>query len=126
MCPQSSAEGRIASAKAIYVPWLHMHQPDIWFVYPKKILDPRKWGDESLIGNLEKMLYEGNYDANKMAMAYSNPAKFIAKLKKDGFQPKVMLDFSGTLLESLQRLCESDDFKNLEVRVDMLGRGEQW
>ncbi|MFH1470610.1 MAG: glycoside hydrolase [Candidatus Micrarchaeota archaeon] len=116
---------KIAGAKAIYVPWLHMHQPLIWFVYPKNILNPKKWKDESLIGNLEKMLYEGNYDAQKMSMAYANPAKCVMRLREDGFDPKIMLDFSGTLLESLERLCQSDDFNNMYVHVDMRGTDEQ-
>ena len=122
---KGSPDQKLAAAKAIYVPWLHMHQPLIWFVYPKNILNPKKWENESLIGNLEKMLYEGNYDALKMAMAYANPAKFITRLSEDGLDPKIMLDFSGTLLESLERLCSSDDFNNSYVRVDMAGRDEQ-
>ena len=31
-----SPDQKISQAKAIYVPWLHMHQPNIWFIYPKK------------------------------------------------------------------------------------------
>ncbi|MFH0817198.1 MAG: glycoside hydrolase [Candidatus Micrarchaeota archaeon] len=122
---KQGAEQKLATAKAIYVPWLHMHQPHIWFVYPKNILNPKRWENESLIGNLEKMLYEGNYDANKFAMAYANPAKFVTRLREEGFDPKIMLDFSGTLLESLERLSQSDDFNNMYVRVDMAGRDEQ-
>jgi hypothetical protein len=121
---QAGAEQKLSRASAIYVPWLHMHQPLIWFVYPNRIFNPKKWGEESLIGNLEKMLYEGNYDAKKMAMAYANPAKFVTRLKEEGADPKIMLDFSGTLLESLDRLSQSEDFNNMDVRVDMLGRDE--
>lgn len=122
---RENADQKIAKAKAIYVPWLHMHQPLIWFVYPNRILNPKKWGEESLVGNLEKMLYEGNYDAQKMAMAYANPAKFTTKLREEGFDPKIMLDFSGTLLESLERLSQSNDFNNMYVHVDMKGSDEQ-
>ncbi len=121
---KTSPEKKISRAKAIYVPWLHMHQPLIWFIYPKKILNKKTWHDESLVGNLEKMLYEGNYDARKMAMAYANPAKFIKKLTEQGHDPKIMLDFSGTLLESLERLCSSDGFNNMRVHVDMTGSEE--
>ncbi|MCX6778262.1 MAG: hypothetical protein NT157_05265 [Candidatus Micrarchaeota archaeon] len=108
-------------ADAVYVPWLHMHQPLIWFSTPQ---DMHEGGKPKLIGNLEKMLYEGNYDAQKMARAYMNPAIFVKKLREAGKEPKIMLDFSGTLLESLQRLSESGKLDEMEVHVDMAGTDE--
>jgi hypothetical protein len=73
-----------------------MHQPLVWWKIGK---------EEKLIGNLEKMLLSRDSDevwnAKLMLRAYNNPAKFISLLKKNGYEPKIMLDFSGLLLESL-------------------------
>jgi hypothetical protein len=92
--------------RASYVPWLHMHQPLVWWKFGK---------EEKMIGNLEKMFLSNDSDemwnAGLMFRAYSNPAKYVRLLKKDGYEPKIMLDFSGLLLESL------DNF-NKEVNVE--------
>lgn len=86
-------------AKAVYVPWLHMHQPLIMWKID---------GKEQLIGNLEKMLSGGNQDevwnAKLMLRAYNNPAKYVEQLKKGNYNPKIILDYSGILLESLNGL----------------------
>jgi len=92
--------------KAVYVPWLHMHQPMVWF-------------EGKLMGNLEKMLKEGMYDAKKMARAYTNPAIYVKKLAK--YNPKVMLDFSGSLLESLEKLSLDGTLDSETVFMDREG-----
>ena len=83
--------------KAVYVPWLHMHQP-------------RVWHDGKLMSNLEKMLLskdsKESWEAKLMARAYKNPAKYVLELGKSGFNPKIMLDFSGILLEDLSQMSE--------------------
>ena len=85
--------------KAFYVPWLHMHQPLVWTETSK---------GEALTGNLEKMLSsQDSSEANNarlMLRAYNNPAKFVMELKEKGFDPKIMVDFSGLLLESLGKI----------------------
>ncbi len=92
--------------KAFYVPWLHMHQPLIWL-------------DNKLVSNLEKMLLSKDskevWDAKLMARAYKNPAKYVKKLREEGYQAKIMLDYSGVLLESLADLAKR---KVLDIEVE--------
>ncbi len=82
---------------ASYVPWLHMHQPMVW-------------QGGKLVSNLEKMLdspdSQQSGDAKKMLRAYKNPATYCYRLSKEGFSPKMMLDFSGLLLETLSSMGE--------------------
>lgn len=79
--------------KAVYLPWLHMHQPMIWTE------------DNKLVGNLEKMLRSDDsrdqWDARLMARAYRNPAQWTTSLTKEGKTPKIAVDYSGLLLEDL-------------------------
>ena len=81
--------------KSVYVPWLHMHQPLVW-------------QKGKLLGNLEKMLesddQKESWEAKLMLRSYKNPAKYVKKLKKSGYPAKIMLDFSGLLLENLDKL----------------------
>ena len=76
-----------------------MHQPLIWW---------RKKGKEVLISNLEKMLLspdsKESWDGKLIARAYKNPAKYVEMLSKEGYKPKIMLDFSGILLEALEEM----------------------
>ena len=81
--------------KTIYVPWLHMHQPLIWWKIGKK---------ERLISNLEKMLLVNQWNGKLIARAYKNPAKYVLSLKEEGYEPRIMLDFSGILLEALDEI----------------------
>jgi hypothetical protein len=96
--------------KAVYVPWLHMHQP-------------RVWHDGKLMSNLEKMLLskdsKESWEAKLMARAYKNPAKYVLELGKNGFNPKIMLDFSGILLEDLSQMSEK--LENVEVNGEVIG-----
>lgn len=86
------------TVKAVYVPWLHMHQPLVWH-------------RRKLVGNLKMMLFSKDsnvgWNAELMARAYKNPAKHIKVLTKRGLKPKIMLDFSGILLESLKELTKN-------------------
>jgi len=79
--------------KAFWIPWLHMHQPLVFI-------------DDKLESNLKKMLLskdsKESWDAKLIARAYKNPATYVEKLAK--FDPKIVLDFSGILLESLVQL----------------------
>ena len=85
--------------KAVYLPWLHMHQPMVWI------------DSNELIGNLEKMLRSTDsrdrWDGRLMARAYRNPAQWIENLTVDGKNPKIAVDYSGILLENLAALNAS-------------------
>ena len=94
--------------RAFWVPWLHMHQPLVFV-------------EEKLESNLKKMLLskdsKESWDAKLIARAYKNPATYVEKLKK--FNPKVVLDFSGILLEGLNQL--SDLLENIYVGEEKIG-----
>jgi hypothetical protein len=85
--------------KAVYLPWLHMHQPIVWTE------------DDELIGNLEKMLRSEDsrdrWDGRLMARAYRNPAQWIESLSAEGKHPKIAVDYSGILLENLASINAS-------------------
>ena len=61
------------------------------------------------------------WDAKLIARAYKNPAKYVHQLKRQGFEPRVMLDYSGILLESLDELCKEKSFVNIEVEGEKIG-----
>ncbi|MEM5875189.1 MAG: hypothetical protein QXW01_00875 [Candidatus Aenigmatarchaeota archaeon] len=94
--------------EAFWIPWLHMHQPLVWV-------------DNILESNLKKMILSKDsiesWDGKLIARAYKNPATYIEKL--NNYKPKIMLDFSGILLESLERL--SDFLENIEVQGEKIG-----
>lgn len=102
---------------AVYVPWLHMHQPLIWF---------KTNGEERLMSNLEKMLLSKDsregWDAKLIARAYKNPAKYFKQLKKEGYNPRIILDFSGILLESLEELGKREVLDGIEVEGEKIGK----
>lgn len=96
-----------------YVPWLHMHQPLVW-------------KNSKLIGNLEKMLHSSNqverWNAKLMIRAYKNPAKYVILLKENGFEPKIVVDFSGVLLENLWKLENNGTLDRIEVGGEKIGK----
>ncbi|MEM0473568.1 MAG: glycoside hydrolase [Candidatus Aenigmatarchaeota archaeon] len=91
--------------KSVYVPWLHMHQPMVW-------------QNGKLVSNLQKMLESSDskesWEAKLMARAYKNPAKYTMELSEKGFKPKIMLDFSGILLESLNDMTDILEKTNVD------------
>jgi len=84
--------------KAVYLPWLHMHQPMVFT------------GSNRIIGNLERMLSSDDsrdrWDGRLMARAYRNPAFWVRNLEGEGKHPRVAVDYSGILLENLNRMSE--------------------
>jgi hypothetical protein len=84
------------SMKAVYLPWLHMHQPMVFD------------GNDEIIGNLENMLSSDDsrdqWDGRLMARAYRNSAFWVRNLEAEGKHPRVAVDFSGILLESLKKM----------------------
>ena len=90
-----------SSLKSAFAVGLHMQQPLI----PAGGSELAK---ARLISNLEHMLanpHEGdNHNAAVFRDCYKRMATFIPQLLQEGKQPRVMLEYSGVLLEGLQRL----------------------
>jgi len=101
--------GKISSAGAIA---LHMHQP----------LIPAGGGDlhtAEIISNLKYMRdnqYIGdNHNAPVFHWCYKRMGEFIPQLVNEGKQPRVMLEYSGTLLHGLRQMELHDVFDNLKT-----------
>lgn len=92
---------RLADVSAGFAVALHMHQPTI----------PAGQSGE-LINNLQHMFehpYEGdNHNAGPFAYCYSRIGDFIPELVDQGCNPRVMLDYAGTLLWGLQQMGRAD------------------
>jgi hypothetical protein len=101
--------GRIRSASAIA---LHMHQPLI----PAGGSDLRT---ASLISNLQQMMNAGSdeqrYNAEIFRWCYRRVGEFIPGLVAEGAEPRVMLDYSGTLLWGLQQMGLDDVLEGLRL-----------
>jgi len=100
---------RIRSAFAIA---LHMHQPLI----PAGGVDLRS---AEIISNLRQMMEsasdEQRYNAGVFRWCYKRMGEFIPQLVGEGKQPRVMLDYSGTLLWGLQQMGLDDVMGDLSV-----------
>ena len=101
---------RLQSAFAI---GLHMHQP--------LILGDGDLHTAPIIGNLQYMMEHqdigDNHNAPVFAWCYSRTADFIRELVDAGHQPRVMLDYSGTLLSGLRQMGRGDVLENLKTVV---------
>ncbi len=93
------------AANAVFAIALHMHQP----------LIPAGGADlatAKVISNLKDMMdHQGtgdNHNAPVFAECYKRMGDFIPNLRKEGKQPKVMLEYSGTLLYGLQQMGRND------------------
>ncbi|MFZ1538166.1 MAG: glycosyl hydrolase family 57 [Chromatiaceae bacterium] len=94
--------GQVRAASAIA---LHMHQP----------LIPAGGGDlrtAALIGNLQHMMenqgFGDNHNAPEFAWCYKRMGEFIPQLISEGKSPRVMLEYSGTLLHGLRQMGRDD------------------
>jgi hypothetical protein len=90
---------------------LHMHQP----------LIPAGGGDlrtAALISNLEHMMNNphvgDNHNAPVFHWCYRRMGEFIPQLIDEGAEPRVMLEYSGTLLHGLRKMGLQDVFDNLK------------
>lgn len=99
--------GQIHSAAAIA---LHMHQP----------LVPAGGAElqtAAIIGNLQYMMDNpgigDNHNAPVFHWCYKRMGEFIPQLLSEGKQPRVMLDYSGTLLCGLRQMGLDDVFDSL-------------
>ncbi len=105
--------GRARSAFAIA---LHMHQPLI----PAGGDDLRTAG---MVSNLRYMFdHPGigdNHNASVFHWCYKRMGEFIPQLVREGKEPRVMLEYSGTLLHGLERMGLRDVFEALRaITVD--------
>lgn len=101
--------GRVRSATAIA---LHMHQP----------LIPAGGGDlgtADLISNLQHMMeHQGigdNHNAPGFHWCYKRMGEFIPQLIHEGKEPRVMLEYSGTLFYGLRKMGLDDVFHHLKT-----------
>jgi len=101
--------GRIRSACAIA---LHMHQP----------LIPAGGGElatAEIISNLKCMMDHprigDNHNASVFHWCYKRMGEFIPQLLNEGKQPRVMLEYSGTLLHGLRQMGLQDVFDHLKT-----------
>ncbi len=101
--------GRIHSAFAIA---LHMHQP----------LIPAGGGElrtAGIISNLKYMMDNqgigDNHNAPVFQWCYQRMGEFIPQLLEEGNQPRVMLEYSGTLLHGLRQMGADDVFAALKT-----------
>ncbi|HEY9750020.1 MAG TPA: glycosyl hydrolase family 57, partial [Allocoleopsis sp.] len=98
---------RLQDVSAAFAIALHMHQP---------MIPAGPQGE--LISNLQYMFehpYEGdNHNAGPFAYCYSRIADFMIDLVRQGCNPRIMLDYSGTLLWGLRQMGRGDILENLK------------
>src|SRR5437016_6809544 len=111
--PVTSPESGIdfARVKSTFACALHMHQPLI----PAGGSDLRT---AEMISNLKYMMDNpgigDNHNASVFHWCYKRMGEFIPQLIDEGRQPRVMLDYSGTLLHGLRKMGLNDVFDNLK------------
>lgn len=99
---------RLQDVSAAFAIALHMHQPTI----------PAGANGE-LINHLQHMFehpYDGdNHNAGPFAYCYARLGDFIPELIEQGCNPRVMLDYSGTLLWGFQQMGRHDILDKLRL-----------
>ncbi len=102
LSPEASGFEGIDSAFGIA---LHMHQPLIPVGGPDL-------HNAELIGNLQWMLANpeigDNHNAQVFRCCYKRMAEFVPQLLDEGIAPRVMLEYSGTLLWGLRQMGADD------------------
>jgi hypothetical protein len=87
--------------------------------------------DNRIIGNLERMLSSDDsrdrWDGRLMARAYRNPAFWVRNLEGEGKHPRVAVDYSGILLENLDRMSELPSHEDVDGNAigDIIGLWKQ-
>ena len=107
--PESRIDfGGVKSAFAIA---LHMHQPLI-------PAGGSNLATAEIISNLKHMMDNpgigDNHNASVFHWCYKRMGEFIPQLVDEGKQPRVMLEYSGTLLHGLRQMGLNDVFDNLK------------
>jgi hypothetical protein len=107
--PDETSVG-IAGIDSAFAVALHMHQPLI----PAGGPDPRT---AAIVSNLQWMLEHpevgDNHNAAVFHWCYQRMGELIPQLLAEGKQPRVMLEYSGTLLHGLRRAGLDDTFDAL-------------
>ena len=84
---------------------LHMHQPLI-------LAGEQDLHTAPIIGNLQWMMEHqdvgDNHNAPVFRWCYRRMGEFVPQLLDEGHQPRVMLDYSGTLLYGLRQMAADD------------------
>jgi hypothetical protein len=120
--PRSVDLAGIDSAFAVA---LHMHQPLI----PAGGPDLRS---AAIVGNLQWMLEHpevgDNHNASVFHWCYRRMGELIPQLLAEGSQPRIMLEYSGTLLHGLRRAGLDDVFDALRplARDPDLSQAVEW
>jgi alpha-amylase/alpha-mannosidase (GH57 family) len=74
-----------------------------------------------IVGNLERMLgsedSRDQWDGRLMARAYRNPAFWVRGLEAEGKHPRVAVDFSGILLENLNKMSGQSSQRDVDGNV---------
>lgn len=99
-------------AKSAFANALHMHQP----------LIPAGGGDlrtAEVIGNLQFMMENpgmgDNHNAPVFLWCYKRMGEFIPQLAGEGKEPRIMLEYSGTLFHGLRKMGAHDVFDSLKT-----------
>jgi Glycosyl hydrolase family 57 len=102
---------RLAEVDSAFAVALHMHQPLI----PAGGAELRS---AAIISNLQWMLEHpelgDNHNAAVFRWCYRRMGELVPQLLAEGFEPRVMLEYSGTLLEGLRRMGAGDVLEALE------------
>ncbi len=107
-------ESRIdfARVKSGFANALHMHQPLI----PAGGADLRT---AAVISNLQHMQENpgigDNHNAGVFHWCYKRLGEFIPQLVHEGKEPRIMLEYSGTLLHGLRKMGHNDVFDSLKT-----------
>ena len=108
--PGSSGGARLDDADSAFAVALHMHQPLI------PAGDP-ELSTAALVSNLAWMIDHqdvgDNHNGPVFRWCYQRMGQFIPQLLDEGHQPRVMLDYSGTLLHGLHEMGADDVFDDL-------------
>ena len=106
----------LAGIEAAFAIALHMHQPLIPAGGPDLRTAP-------IVSNLQYMYehpdLEDNHNAPVFRWCYKRMGEFIPQLLEEGRQPRVMLEYSGTLLHGLRQMGADDVLEALRtITVD--------
>ena len=105
---QIKSNSNIENINSAFACALHMHQPTI-----------PAGKDGELISHLQYMfenVSEGdNHNAEPFAQCYKRLAQIIPNLINEGYDPKIMLDYSGNLLWGIKQMRREDIYESLKI-----------
>ncbi len=107
-----SVGNRFAGVESAFGVALHMHQPLI----PAGGNDLRT---AAVVSNLQYMLENptvgDNHNAAVFLRCYQRMGEIVPRLLEEGYQPRVMLEYSGTLLHGLRRMGADEVIGSLRL-----------